>query len=33
MTSSGLTITINQFMTPIDYGVIFGKAAREDKKQ
>jgi len=33
MTFSGLTITINQFMTPTDYGVLFGKAARENKKQ
>jgi len=32
MTPSGLTITINQFMTPADYGVVFGKAARENKK-
>jgi hypothetical protein len=32
MTSAGLTITINQFMTPIDYGVLFGNAARQNKK-
>jgi hypothetical protein len=33
MTFSGLTITIKQFMTPTDYGVLFGKAVRENKKQ
>jgi len=33
MISFGLTITFNQFMTPVDNCVLFGKAARENKKQ